>query len=138
MANPYINLYMNNPTSSFTNGTIISTDGTYTSPLSITLDASISETKIVTLGIRTESGYETYGGTTIATSGDTGDHWKLKLENAAEGWTEGWADSITFTDTITTTNTLFYAKVSSETSEQPQNDRSVSLQVTATIVATAT
>lgn len=130
MANQYINLYMNNPTSGGTDGTAISTDGTYTAPLSITLDASVSETKIVELGIRTESGYETTGSTTIADSGDTSDRWKLSFNSDT-----GWADSITFTDTITTTNTIFYAKASSATSEQPQTDRSVSLQVTTTIVA---
>ena len=130
MANPYLNLYMNSPTAGGTDGTAISTDGTYTAPLTVTLDASTSETKVVKLGIRTESGYITNGNTIIADSGDTNDRWKLSLESDT-----GWADSITLTDTITTVNTIFYAKASSDSTEQPATDRSVSFNVTAVIQA---
>lgn len=59
MANPYINLYMNNPTEGGTDGSMISTDGNYTSPLTVVLDAAQNETKKVKLAIRTEQGFQT-------------------------------------------------------------------------------
>lgn len=130
MANPYLNLYMNNPTAGGTDGTAISTDGTYTAPLVVTLDASVSETKVVKLGIRTQSGYTTVSDTTITDSGDTNDRWKLSFDSDT-----GWADTITFTDTIRATNTIFYAKASSDSNEQPTTDRSVSFDVNAVIQA---
>ena len=130
MANPYINLYMNNPTAGATDGTAISTDGDYTAPLTVTLNASTSETAIVRLAIRTESGYVTTTDTTISDVGDTNDRWKLSLtENGT------FADSITFSDTIGSANVLFYARASSSTTENPQSDRSVSFSVSTTVGA---
>lgn len=130
MANTYINLYKNNPTAGGTDGTAISTDGEYTSPLTVTLDASLAESKKVKLAIRTESGYQTTGDTTISDYGDTTDKWKLSLtEDGA------YSDSITITDTITTTNTIFWVEASSTTTEKPRIDSSVSLRVTTTIEA---
>ena len=45
MANPYINIYMNSPTAGGTDGTAISTDGTYTD--SITIDDAITDSNKV-------------------------------------------------------------------------------------------
>lgn len=130
MANAYINLYSNNPTVGLTDGTAISTDGTYTSPLTVSLDASQNESKTVKLAIRTETGYTTTGNTTIADNGDTNDRWKLCLtENGT------FTDSITISNAITDTNTIFFAKASSADTETPTTDRSVSLRVTAVIAA---
>ena len=129
MSNPYINVYKNNPTAGGTDGTAISTSDTFTEPLTVTLDAAQSETAIVKLGIRTETGYQA-SDTTIGDLGDTNDRWKFSFSSDT-----GWADSITFTDTITTTNTIFYAKATSATTETPYTDRSVKLRVTSTIVA---
>ncbi len=130
MANTYINLYMNNPTAGGTDGTAISTDGTYTSPLTVSLDAAINESKTVKLAVRTETGYTTTGSTTISDNGDTNDHWKLCLsENGT------FTDSITISNAITDVNTVFYAKASSADTEIPSTDRSVSLRVAATIAA---
>lgn len=129
MANPYINLYTNNPTAGATDGTAISTDGTYTAPFTVTLDASTNESKIIPLGIRTESGYIVASDTTISDSGDTNDRWKFSLTSDT-----GWADSITLaSDTVTSLNTIFYVKASSDSSESPQSDRSVSFQVSTLI-----
>lgn len=130
MANPYINLYMNNPTAGGTDGTAISTDGTYTAPLVVTLNASTNESKKIKLAIRTTGGYQTYSDTTISDSGDTNDRWKLCLTEDGT-----YTDSITFTDTITATNTIFWAQASASNSEQPVTDRSVSLEVQAVIIA---
>lgn len=130
MANSYINVYKNNPTAGGTDGTAVSTDGAYTEPITVSLDASQSESKKVKLAIRCESGYETSGNTVIADSGDTNDRWKLCLtENGT------YTDSITITSAIGTTNVVFWAQASSATTENPGTDRSVSLAVTATITA---
>lgn len=65
MANPYINVYMNNPTARSTDGTAVST-GDNTTPISFVLDASQNESKVQKCAIRTESGYITTGETTIS------------------------------------------------------------------------
>lgn len=130
MANAYINVYQNNPTAGGTDGTAVSTDGSYTAPITVSLDAAQSESKKVKLAIRTEPGYTTSGNTTIADSGDTNDRWKLCLtENGT------YTDSITISTPITNANTIFYAQASSASTEDPQTDRSVSLSVSATIAA---
>lgn len=130
MANAYINLYMNNPTAGGTDGTAISTDGTYTSPLTVSLDAAINESKTVKLAVRTEAGYTTSGDTVISDTGDTNDRWKLCMtENGT------FTDSITISNAITNANTVFYAKASSVDTELPSTDRSVSLRVMSVITA---
>lgn len=130
MSNAYINVYKGNPTAGGTDGTAVSTGGTYTEPITVALNASEAETKKVKLAIRCETGYTTVGDTTISDSGDTNDRWKLCLtENGT------YTDSITITSAIDTTNTIFWARVSSATTENPGTDRSVSLAVSATITA---
>ena len=113
MANPYINVYMNNPTAGGTDGTAVSIDGDNTAPLAI----------------RTGTGYTTSGDTVISDSGDTNDRWKLSLDGT------NWADSITITTAITATNTIFYVKASAADTESPQTDRSVKINVQTTITA---
>lgn len=130
MSNAYINVYKNNPTAGGTDGTAVSTDGAYTAPITVTLDASQNESEKVKLAIRTESGYTTSGNTTISDSGDTNDRWKLCLtENGT------YTDSITISSAITNANVVFYAQASSASTETPQTDRSVSLRVAATIAS---
>lgn len=128
MANSYINIYKNNPTENGKDGTALSCDGAYTSQLSVELNASQSETKVVKLAIRAEDGFKTTSDTTISDSGDTNDRWKFSLtENG------NFADSITISDKITNKNKIFYAKASSAVTEVPQTDRDVSLEVTTII-----
>ena len=129
MANPYINVYMNNPTEGAIDGTAVST-GDNTTPISFVLDASQNESKIQKCAIRTESGYITTGTTTISDNNDTNDRLQLC-------WTEDgtFADSISTTDPITDTNTIFYAKASSASTESPQTDMSISLQVKCVIAS---
>lgn len=130
MANAYINIYKNNPTAGGTDGTAVSTDGAYTSPVTVTLDAAQSESKKVKLAIRCETGYNTSGNTVISDNGDTNDRWKLCLtENGT------YTDSITISSTIDDTNTIFYAQASSVSTETPATDRTVSLRVATTILA---
>lgn len=128
MANAYLNAYMNNPTAGGTDGTIIST-GDMTAPLTAVLDASQNETKTFTLALRTGSGYETSGDTTIADVSDTNDKWKLSLDGV------NWSDTIVITDTITATNFIFYTKASSSSTENPGNDTSVKISVSTKIIA---
>lgn len=90
MANEYINIYKNNPTTGLTDGTAVSTGGTFTSPISFRLDASQDEEQTVKLGIRTESGYIA-NDVTISDQNDTND--RLKLCLTAGG---SFADSISF------------------------------------------
>lgn len=128
MSNAYINIYKNNPTAGGTDGTAVSTDGAYTSPITVTLDAANNESQTVKLAIRTEAGYTTTGSTTISDNGDTNDRWKLCLtENGT------YTDSITISSAITNANTIFFAKASSVDTETPTTDRSVSLHMVATL-----
>lgn len=130
MANQWINVYKGNPTAGDTDGTVVSSDGLFTAPVSFTLDASVSETKVAKLAIRTETGYQTDSATTISDLNDTNDRWKFSLSSDT-----GWADSITITDTITTSNIIFYAKAGSVPTEAPQNDRAVKLRIKTMIAA---
>lgn len=130
MANPYINIYKNNPTAGLTDGTLVSTDGEFTSPINFVLDATQNESKILKLAIRTEQGYVTTGEVTISDVNDTNDRLKLS-------WTENgtFADSISTTDEITAVNKIFYAKGSSVSSERPQTDNSASFQVSCVVAS---
>ena len=130
MANSFINVYKNNPTAGAKDGTAVSTGGEFTSPISFILDASQNESQTLTLAIRTESGYSTAGTTTIQDVNDTNDRLKLS-------WTENgtYTDSISTSDPITDTNTLFYARASSDDSENPQTDRTASFKVSCMIAA---
>lgn len=129
MANAFLNIFTNNPTAGGTDGTMVS-ENDFTSPISVTLDASKDEEKVIKLAIRTESGYVTQSDTTISDSGDTNDRLKLSFSSDT-----GWADSITFSDTIVASNVIFYAKASSNSAEKPQSDRSIKLNVQAVIQA---
>lgn len=124
-----INIYQGAVTAGGTNGTQVSTSGSYSTPIVFELDASQNESKVVALAIRTDSGYTTTGTVTIADYGDTNDRLKLS-------WTQNgtFTDSITTTNAITDVNTLFYCKASSDSSESPTSDRSASLHVTAKII----
>ena len=128
MANYYINLYAGNPTAGDVDGTVISTDGSYTAPLIVSLDVTQNQSKIVKLAIRTESGFKTSGSTTISVVGDTDNRWHLALSE--DGTFE---DSIVIADSISSVNSCFYARASSDSSETPQSDRSASFQVSAII-----
>ena len=130
MANAYINIYKNNPTAGGTDGTVVSTGGAYTDPVTVSLNAANNESRTVKLAIRCESGFTTSGNTVIADSGDANDRWKL----STSGDDDTWADSITIATPIGTTNTVFWAKASSSDTESPALDRSVGIQVSATII----
>jgi hypothetical protein len=132
----YINIYMEDPTNNITvtaggtDGVALSTEDTYTSPLSITLDAATSESKIVKLAVRCEPNFTTEGTTTISDYNDTNDRWKLCLtENGT------YTDYIEISSVIGSTNVIFYAKASSVSTEGPQKDRNSKFRITTKIVS---
>lgn len=128
MANPYINVYKNNPTAGGLDGTTVSTDGMWTAPISFSLDASQNESQKVKLAIRTESGYAGMS-VVISDQNDTNDRLKLCLtENGT------YADSLSI-GSVSAVNTIFWAQASSSSTENPQTDRSASFVVNAVIAS---
>ena len=130
MANPYMNLYMGNPTAGGTDGTIVSLDGSQTSPVTFTLDATEEESGTQVLALRCEDGYRTEGDTEITFTGTTAYKWSASLDGSY------YDDSITIQSSIGTRNTLFYVQASSSDDESPRNDTSVLIKVTAKVVPT--
>lgn len=127
----YIALYTDNPTEGGTDGTVISENGAQTSPLSVTLDASKNETKTIKCAIRCATGYETTGTTVIGFSGDTKDKWLVSEYEATD-----FEKTLNIGSPITAVNKVFYVRVSSSIEEEPTNDKSVSITVSASIKAT--
>lgn len=128
----YIHMYMGNPTSGSTNGTLVSED-TELSPISVTLNATDNQvSSAITLALRCESGYKTTGNTVITPTGDTAEKWALSADGT--DW-EDYGDPLTISASIGATNTLFYAKAKATSDETPANDTSTDLVVTATIEA---
>ena len=133
----YINLYTNNPTAGGTDGTVVSLDGAQTSPISVTLDKTKAESKAIKCAIRCDAGYKTSGDVTISLSGTTASKWKLAKDSnyadaAAALTSAAWADSIAVSG-VGTTNTVFWAKASASTDENPSKDTSVSIVASCTI-----
>lgn len=129
MANPYINIYKNNPTVGGTDGTAVSDDGSFTAPVSVTLDASQNQQEIVKLAVRCEDGYCTDGNTTIEVINDTANHWSLcGTQNGT------FSSSITISSTISSVNVIFYAKAVSSSSESPGIYNTPKFQTTTKII----
>lgn len=133
MANPYINIYNNNPTAGATDGTAVTTDGSYGNAVRVELNAAQSESKIVKLAVRTVTGF--YADNVYITSETTGDvpqKWSFGLD--PEDPTSFGTDLL-LADAVNDTNTIFYAKATSSSSELPSTDTSEKLKLTATIYA---
>ena len=60
MAN-YYHIYTNNPSAGLQDGTVVSENGLMTAPISVTLDATKNESKVIKCAIRCEKGYESSG-----------------------------------------------------------------------------
>lgn len=131
MANTYMNLYKGNPTAGGTDGTLVSLDGVGTSPVSFTLDASQAESATQPVAVRCESGYEVDGNVTVSASGTNAARWSF---SATENGT--YASTLTLSN-VGATNTVFYVKADSLTSESPGADQSVKIDVSATVVPSA-
>lgn len=131
MANTYMNLYKGNPTAGGTDGTLVSLDGVGTSPVSFTLDASQAESATQPVAVRCESGYEVDGNVTVSASGTNAARWSFC---ATQGGT--YTSTLTLSN-VGATNTVFYVKADSLTSESPGADQSVKIDVSATVVPSA-
>ena len=125
----YINLYCENPTEDAQDGVVISA-GTGESPLSVVLDATQNETKVVKCAVRATEGYKTSGETTISFEGESKDKWSVCATEDGE-----FAESLKIADSIGNANKVFFVKVASSSDEKPNNDKSVSVKVTTKIEA---
>lgn len=130
MSNQYINIYKGNPTAGAVDGTAVSTDGAYTSPISITLDVASSQAQSIKLAIRSEAGCKTQGDTVITATGSSANRWQFSTtENGTYDYT------LTISSEITATNTVFYARVIKEPGESLNIDRSVCINVQTVLTA---
>lgn len=133
MANPYINIYNNNPTAGATDGSAVTTDGSYGNAVRVTLDAGTSESKIVKLAVRTVAGFtadNVY--ITTETTNNAPAKWEYSLD--ADDPTS-FGPNLSIVDAIDDSNYIFYAKATSSNDELPSTDTSQKIKVTATIYA---
>lgn len=134
----HLHLYMNNPTAGSTDGTEISSD-TNVLPLTIILDASQAETKAVRCAVRCDSGYSVEGDTTIYLEGANAAKWSLSPDDDYEDSDTALLDNLFSSAIILTnvgsTNKTFWAKATSATTENPQNDRSVKIVAEGLVIA---
>ncbi len=135
----YISIYSNDPTAAGTDGTQLSEDGAQTSPLAVTLDATAEESSIIKCAIRSESGYTTSGDTVLSFSGTNATKWSIAPDDsyadAAAAAAATYSSSLTITDAIDATNTIFWVKITSSSDETPQSDTSVTLNAAGTSAA---
>ena len=138
----YIHIYQGSVVAGNTSGTQVS-EGDSISPITCTLNATNNQVSDpIKLAIRCDganppdapNGYTTTTNTIITPTGTTYDKWALALDNSGSAGTfEAYGDPLTITDIIGTTNTIFWVKAKSISSETPINDVSTDLVVTTTI-----
>lgn len=136
--NEYINIYKDTVTKGKTDGTLVSQNDLQTDPVSVSLDATKSEVKYLKCAIRTQPGYKS-NRTAISFIGLTREKWQIAkdedFKNETEAKTKGlFKNSLVITDTITSTNTIFWLKISSSSDEKPRKDISVSIRLDTYIV----
>ena len=134
----HLRLYMNNPTAGGVDGTEISS-GDDTLPLSVVLDASQAETKVLKVAARCDTGFLVEGDTSIYFEGTNASKWQVAPDdNYYDAETAlamaSFASTLTLADVIAT-NKIFWVKVTSSTDEDPQNDRTVKLIAEGLVVA---
>ena len=135
-----LHIYFGNVTAGSKNGTEASS-GTELSPISVTLDASQSESKAVKCAVRCDTGYYIEGNTTITKIGTNAAKWKAAVDDSyADAATAlanaTWLDTITLAN-VDSYNVIFWVKAMSDSTESPQNDTSVDLQAEGLVVAEA-
>jgi len=137
----YIHVYQGaSITSGGTEGTQVS-EGDSTSPISCVLNATNNEiSSNIKLALRCDganppsapNGYATTDNTVITPTGDSTSKWALSLDGVTFG---AYGDPLTITNVVNATNTIFYAKAKSISSETPTNDVSTDLVVSCIIGA---
>jgi hypothetical protein len=134
----YIHMYTS-PTAGGTDGVQVS-EGTGAAPVTTAfLNASANEVGTpIKLALRCDAGYQTNGNTTITPTGTFAAKWNLAPDNAGSAGAFG-ADGavLTITSTIGATNVIFWARAKATNDENPINDSSVDLVVSAMIQATS-
>lgn len=132
-----IHIYAGNPTAGGTDGTEVSS-GTESAPITLTLDASKAESKAAKCGVRCDSGYSIEGGAAVSFSGTNTDKWSAALDNGYTSATAltaaDWASSVTLSG-VAATNVIFWVKATSDRTENPQNDRTVDVNVEGLVVS---
>lgn len=154
MANPYINIYKDNPTEGAKDGTPVSTDGVYTAPITAFLNKDRIQSQIIKLAVRTEEGYRTLNDLTIGVYGVAIDASTSNLkffkpgllnQNPAKeieddklllSWTQNgeYKYFIATTESIGSTNKIFYAKFTVTDDELPQIDKSIKIMIITSIL----
>lgn len=136
--NEYINIYKGTVTKGKTDGTLVSQNNFQTDPVSVSLDATTNEVKYLKCAIRTQPGYKS-NKTSISFIGLTREKWQIAkdedFKDETEAKTKGlFKNSLVITDTVTSTNTIFWLKISSSSDEKPRKDMSVSIRLDTYIV----
>lgn len=126
--NDFINLYFDNPTDGRTDGTKMSLGDDGSSPLSVIVNASKNERKVVKVALRCEAGYQTDGDTTIWFQGVNADKWSVC---ATEEGTYG--SALIIDNIIEDTNYVFYISGVATKGELPDIDLTTKLKVSTTI-----
>ena len=141
-----IKIYKGAVTAGQTDGTLVSS-GTGLDPIesgAIKVPASDYQEGIwIKLAVRCDAGYETVEDSSrhARISIEDSTHvtkWQLAPDNSGEAGTpQDWGDPLDFSTKIGATNTIFWARARVASTEEPANDRSVDIQVAATIGATS-
>lgn len=131
MASQYINVYKGNPTAGQLDGSIVSTDGYLTSPIEVTVNTKTKEAQIIPLAVRCMAGWHAPNGCHISLTGDSKENWSLSLTKDGT-----FTETLDISDDISTTNILFFARVSVG-EEMLKRDTSVVVKVEADIEAEA-
>ena len=146
MAESKIKIYKNNPTAGGTDGTLVSS-GTGLSPVESGAikvpESGYAEGNWIKLAVRCDTGYETVEDSSrhARISIEDSTHitkWQLAPDNSGQAGTpEDWGDPLDFLSKIGATNTIFWVRARVAHTEEPANDKSVRIQVAATIGATS-
>lgn len=122
----YIGLYF------ASDDTEVSPPGTFTNAIELSLQADQNESKEVRLYALAESGYYVEG-TQVQPTGDTSNRWYLAPDNSGSSGTYNLAgESLTLGTVDDTNKEYFWAKAEAVDTEGPQNDESVTLDVSGT------
>ena len=118
--NPYINIYAGDPTEGEKDGFAISSDGSFSAPLSVLFDVSFPDLvdtryqvcyKVVKLAVRLEEGFAVNGG--VGISVPFYGPWRLTVDDPTLA--ARWENAVS-RGGITDVNTIFYARVSGSAS----------------------
>jgi len=141
-----IKIYKGTVTAGQADGTLVSS-GTGLNPIESGAikvpESGYAEGSWIKLAVRCDTGYETVEDASrharisiVDSAGVT--LWQLAPDNSGQpGTAEDWGEPLDFVTKIGATNTIFWARARVASTEEPANDKSVHIQVAATIGATS-